>query len=80
MCKIVEIATRDSPAFSQAATNLLQELQKDEKDADLPIWARLLTVLGLSHQVDFWEQQLVWFEAEEPIRFLDSKGFVLPDN
>ncbi|KAL7911839.1 hypothetical protein GGI35DRAFT_477536 [Trichoderma velutinum] len=79
-CRVVEIATRDTLSFSQVAAGLLQELQRDEKQSDLPKWARLLTILGLGHQIDFWKQQLQRFEAGEIIRFLDSDGFVLPDN
>ncbi|KAK4085161.1 uncharacterized protein Triagg1_151 [Trichoderma aggressivum f. europaeum] len=78
-CRIVVIATHDAPFFSQVAAGLLSELQRDEKQSDLPTWARLLTVLGLDHQIDFWTQQLRRFGAGETIRFLDSKGLVLPD-
>ncbi|KAL6693938.1 hypothetical protein J3F84DRAFT_395680 [Trichoderma pleuroticola] len=78
-CQIVAIATHDTPFFSQVAAGLLHELQRDEKQYDLPKWARLLTVLGLGHQIHFWEQQLRRFEAGEIIRFLGSDGFVLPD-
>ncbi|KAL6818415.1 hypothetical protein GGI42DRAFT_338197 [Trichoderma sp. SZMC 28013] len=78
-CRIVVIATHDAPFFSQVAAGLLHELQRDEEQSDIPQWARLLTVLGLDHQIDFWTQQLRRFGAGETIRFLDSKGFVLPD-
>ncbi|EHK18143.1 uncharacterized protein TRIVIDRAFT_45169 [Trichoderma virens Gv29-8] len=78
-CKVVEIATRDTSAFSKVAADLLQELQRDEKESALPMWARILNVLDLGHQIDFWKQQLERFEAGEIIRFLDSDGFVLPD-
>lgn len=77
-CRIVAIATHDTPFFSQVAAGLLHELQRDEKPSDLPKWARLLIALGLSHQIAFWTQQLRRFEAGETIRFLDSDGFVLP--
>ncbi|KAL7793039.1 hypothetical protein V8C37DRAFT_416073 [Trichoderma ceciliae] len=79
VCQVVNIATRDCSAFSQAAVDLLQQLQRDEEEADLPIWARLLTVLGLGDQIHYWKQQLPRFVAYEPIRFLDPDGFVLPD-
>ncbi|RFU76609.1 hypothetical protein TARUN_5635 [Trichoderma arundinaceum] len=80
LCKMVKIATLDSPDFSQAVAALHRELQKDDKGADLPTWTRLLTVLGLSDQIGYWKQQLPRFAADEPIRFLDKDGFVLPDN
>ncbi|KAL7960401.1 hypothetical protein V8C34DRAFT_312724 [Trichoderma compactum] len=79
-CRVVVIATHDTPFFSQVAADLLHELQRDEEQSDIPQWARLLTVLGLDHQIDFWTQQLRRFGDGETIRFLDSKGLVLPDH
>ncbi|KAL6872954.1 hypothetical protein J3F83DRAFT_772220 [Trichoderma novae-zelandiae] len=75
-CRIVEIATRDTAAFRQVATDLLKELQTN----DASLWERLLKVLGLDHQIGFWRLQLDRFEEdEEPIRFLDEDGFLLPE-
>ncbi|KAH0491130.1 hypothetical protein TgHK011_002572 [Trichoderma gracile] len=74
-CRIVEIATRDTAAFRQVATDLLKELERN----DASQWERLLKVLGLDHQVPFWRQQLARFDDEEPIRFLDDDGFLIPE-
>ncbi|TFB00201.1 hypothetical protein CCMA1212_007836 [Trichoderma ghanense] len=74
-CKIVELATRDVAAFRQVATDLLKELERN----DASQWERLLKVLDLNHQVPFWRQQLARFEDDEPIRFLDDDGFLVPE-
>lgn len=73
-CKIVEIATRDTAAFRQVATDVLKELERN----DASQWERLLKVLDLDHQVGFWRQQLARFDEDEPIRFLDDDGFLIP--
>ncbi|KAH6608517.1 hypothetical protein Trco_001863 [Trichoderma cornu-damae] len=77
--QVVQTASCGAPAFRQAAANILQELQRDGKEVGSPMWARLLTLLGLGHQIEYWKQQLPRFAAGEPIRFLGSDGFVLPD-
>ncbi|KAM0258611.1 hypothetical protein ACHAQJ_003782 [Trichoderma viride] len=79
VCKVVEIATRDAPAFSQVTESLFYEFQRTGVDNGLEMWARLLTVLELGHRIDYWRPQLLRFEDGEPIRFLDLDGFVLPE-
>ncbi|KAL7809679.1 hypothetical protein V8C44DRAFT_366167 [Trichoderma aethiopicum] len=74
-CRIVEIATSDVAAFRQVATDLLKELESN----DAAQWERLLKVLGLDHQVPFWREQLARFDDDEPIRFLDDDGFLIPE-
>ncbi|KAL7935485.1 hypothetical protein V8C35DRAFT_333971 [Trichoderma chlorosporum] len=68
-CKLMEIAKRDTHEFCQVTGNLLKELQTDGEVAGVPIWERLLTVLGLGHQIDFWKEQLKRFEENEIIWF-----------
>lgn len=80
VCKVMQISTTDAPAFSQVAADLLQELQReDPKPGELGKWAQLLTVLGLGHQIAYWQAEIRRFTFDDPIRFLGEDGCVLPD-